>query len=121
MDGMRLAEDDNGRLFRAIADCLDAIADEVEEEEARVDNIEAELEEMNEDIDDLDETLGFLLDEEEDDDGDDFGVEDEDWEDDLNFFTCPNCGEIVPLPEDMKETDPDPICPRCNEKLFGDK
>lgn len=113
MDGMKLADDDNTKLFRAIADCLDAIADEVEAESARTDNLEADVDEINEDIDDMDEVLGFLLEEEEDEDRDD---EDEDWEDDFDFFTCPNCGEIVPLTEDMQ----DPICPKCNEKLFGE-
>lgn len=113
MDGMKLADDDNTRLFKAVADCLDAIAEEVEAESARTDNLEADVAEINDDIDEMDEILGFLIEEEEDD-----GEEDrEDWEDDFDFFTCPNCGEIVPLTEDMQ----DPICPKCNEKLFGDK
>lgn len=118
MDGMKLADDDNTKLFKAIADCLDAIADEVEEESARADNIEAELDELNDDLDEMDEALGFLLEDEDDDDDEDWD-EDDSWEDDFDFFTCPNCGEIVPLTEDMQGEDP--ICPKCNEKLFGDK
>ena len=114
MDGMKLAEDDNTKLLRAIADCLDAIADELETESARVDIIEDELDEVNDDIDQLDEVLGFLLEDEDDDDED----EDEDWEDDFDFFTCPNCGEVVPLDEEMLKDEADPICPKCNSKLF---
>ena len=120
MDGMKLADDDSTKLFRAIADCLDAIADEVEAESARTDNIEAELDEINEDIDDMDEVLGFLLEEEDGEEDEDWeDDEDEDWEDDFDFFTCPNCGEIVPLTEDMQKEGADPICPKCNEKLFN--
>ncbi len=120
MDGMKLADDDNTKLFRAVADCLDAIAEEVEAESARTDNLEADVAEMNDDIDEMDELLGFLIEEEEDDeDEDDDGEDWEDWEDDFDFFTCPNCGEIVPLTEDMQKEGADPICPKCNEKLFG--
>lgn len=118
MDGMKLADDDNTKLFRAVADCLDAIADEVEAESARTDNIEADVAEINDDIDEMDEILGFLIEEEEDEDEE---YDDEaDWEDDFDFFTCPNCGEIVPLTADMQEEGADPICPNCNEKLFGE-
>ena len=126
MDGMKLADDDNGKLLRTIADCLSAIADEVEAESARVDNIEADIAEINEDIDDMDEALGFLLEEEEEEEEDEDWRrriwdedEDEDWEDDFDFFTCPNCGEVVPLSDDMLREEADPICPKCNEKLFG--
>ena len=114
MDGMKLADDDNTKLLRTIADCLDAIADEVEAESARVDNLENDVESINDDIDELDEVLGFLLEEEEDEDEDE---DDEDWSDEFDFFTCPNCGEVVPLTDDM--ADADPICPKCNSKLFG--
>jgi Zn finger protein HypA/HybF involved in hydrogenase expression len=118
MDGMKLAEDDNTRLLRAIADCLDAMADEIETESARTDILEGEIDEMNEDIDQLDEIVGFLIEEEEEDcDCDCCG---EDWEDDFDFFTCPNCGEVVPLDEDALSEEADPICPKCNSKLFGE-
>ena len=117
MDGMKLADDDNTKLLRTIADCLESIADEVEAESARVDMIEGEIDEINEDIDDLDEVLGFLLEEEEDDDEDD---EDFSWEDDFDYFTCPECGEVVPLTDDMMTGEVDPICPKCNSKLFND-
>ena len=117
MDGMKLADDDNSKLLRTIADCLERIADEVETESARVDNIEAEIDEIDNDIDELDEILGFLIEEEEDDDEDE---EDYDWEDDFDYFTCPECGEIVPVDEEMLQDEADPICPKCNAKLFGE-
>ncbi|MCR5611629.1 MAG: hypothetical protein K6F68_07385 [Clostridiales bacterium] len=120
MDGLKLADDDNTKVLKAIADCLEAIADEVEEESARVDNIEAELDEIDSDLDDMDETLGLLLEEDEDDEDDCPFDEDEDWEDDFDFFTCPNCGEVVPLTDDMLEKEESPICPKCNEKLFDE-
>ncbi len=116
MDGMKLAEDDNSKLLRTIADCLERIAEEVETESARVDNIESEIEELNNDVDDLDEVLGFLLEEEDEEDDED----DEDWEDDFDYFTCPNCGEVVPVDEEMLQKEADPICPNCNSKLFGE-
>ena len=126
MDGMKLADDDNGKLLRTIADCLEAIADEVEAESARVDNIEADVAEINEDIDELDEVLGVLLEEDEDEKEEEEwhnplwdDEDDESWEDDFDFFTCPNCGEVVPLTDGMLAEEADPICPKCNEKLFG--
>lgn len=121
MDGMKLPEDDNTKLLRAIADCLDAMADEIETESARIDLVEDDVEEINEDLDELDEVLGFLLEDEEDDedeDGEDW--DDEDWEDDFDFFTCPECGERVPVSEEMLHDEADPICPKCNAKLFGE-
>lgn len=114
MDGLKLPDDDNTKVLKAIADCLDALAEEIETESARTDIIEDELDEVNNDIDQLDEVLGFLL-EDEDEDEDE---EDEDWEDDFDFFTCPNCGEIVPLDKEMLKEEADPICPKCNSKLF---
>ena len=53
-----------------------------------------------------------------------FDDEDEEFDgeaflDSLNFFTCPNCGEIVPIDEDMLKDECDPICPRCNSHIFG--
>ena len=119
MDGMKLPEDDNTKLLRAIADCLDAMADEIEEESARVDMIEGDIDEINDDIDELDEVLGFLLEEEEDEYDEDEDGE-FDWEDDFDYFTCPNCGEVVPVDEEMLQDEADPICPKCNSKLFGE-
>ena len=119
MDGMKLPEDDNTKILRAIADCLDSMADELETESARVDMLEGDLDEINEDIDELDEVIGFLL-EEEDEDEDDEDDEDFDWEDDFDYFTCPECGEIVPVDGEMLSEESDPICPKCNAKLFGD-
>ena len=120
MDGMQLPNDDNTKLLRAIADCLDAISDEVEDESARVDMLEGDVEEINDDLDELDEVLGFLLEDEDDDDDDDDDEEDFDWEDDFDYFTCPECGEIIPVDEEMLHDEADPICPKCNTKLFGD-
>ena len=118
MDGMKLPEDDNTKLLRAIADCLDAIADELEDEEARVDMLEGDVEEINDDLDQLDEVLGFLLEDELDEDEED--EDDFDWEDDFDYFTCPECGEIVPVDEEMLREEAEPICPKCNAKLFGE-
>lgn len=113
MDGMKLPEDDNTKLLRAIADCLEAFADELETESARTDMLENEVEQINEDVDELDEVLGFLLEDEDED-------EDSAWEDDFDYFTCPECGEIVPVNDDMLREEADPICPNCNSKLFGE-
>lgn len=119
MDGMELPEDNNTKLLRAIADCLEAMADDIETESARLDMLEGDVDTINEDIDELDEVLGFLL-EDEDDEDDEDEDDDFDWEDDFNYFTCPECGEIVPVSEDMLQDEADPICPKCNAKLFGE-
>ncbi|MBO4848652.1 MAG: hypothetical protein J5586_05820 [Clostridia bacterium] len=114
MEGMQLPEDNNTKLLRAIADCLDAMADEIEAEETRVDMIEGDIDEINGDIDELDEIVGFLIEDEEED------PDETDWEDDFDFYTCPNCGEVVPIDEESLNDEADPICPKCNAKLFGD-
>ncbi|MBR0136474.1 MAG: hypothetical protein IJM18_09740 [Clostridia bacterium] len=120
MDGMKLPDDDNTKLLRAIADCLESMADELETESARVDMLENDLDEIDEDIDELDEVLGFLLEDEDEEEAEDWPPEGEEWEDDFDFFTCPNCGEIVPVDDEMLAAEADPICPKCNSKLFGE-
>ncbi len=173
MEGMQLADDNNGKLMRAIADCLEAIADEVEVESARTDVIEAEMDDINEELENIDEVFDALIedddedDDDEDDDEEEFGDDDEilfhihdhpghqgcchghghhhhgghhgcchghhgHWDDDddelfgegefndlFNYFTCPTCGEIVPITDDMLAAEADPICPRCNGHIFG--
>ncbi|MBO4562094.1 MAG: hypothetical protein J5772_00615 [Clostridia bacterium] len=118
MDGMKLPDDDNAKLLRAIAECLDTMADEIESESARIDLIEGDMDEINDDLDELDELVGFLIEDEEECCGE--CCDDEDWEDDFDFFTCPNCGEVVPLDEEALNEESDPICPKCNAKLFGE-
>ena len=65
MDGMKLPDDDNAKLLRAIAECLDTMADEIESESARIDLIEGDMDEINDDLDELDELVGFLIEDEE--------------------------------------------------------
>lgn len=176
MDGMQLPDDNNGKLLRAIADCLDAIADEVEVESARTDIIEEELDYVGDEVDEIEEVLEELLDDEDEEDEDEFGKscddrmreilfgapdpdeccghhphhhgpcgqhhhgpcghhhgpcepepehwfdedeDEEDWLDEFNYFTCPECGEIVPLDDEALESQSDPICPKCNAHLFS--
>lgn len=126
IDGIGIADDSNGRVIRAIVDCLDAMAEEVEMNSARLDNTEKEITVVKSSIDDLDEIIDFLCDEEADDCdcdcdcGCESELEDEDWEDNFDFFTCPDCGEIVMLDDEMLTDNKKPICPKCNKPLFND-
>jgi len=76
MEGMQLPDDNNGKLLRAIADCLDAIADEVEVESARMDVIEEQLDDVNDELEEYDELFDALFEDDADDVDDD---EDEDY------------------------------------------
>lgn len=119
IDGLKIADDDNGKVIRAIVVCLDALADEIERNTAADSLIEddvAELKVMVADNDDiLDEVVSCLL-------GEDCEDQDDEceWDDEFNYFTCPNCGETVILDDAAIENEASPICPKCNKPIFGE-
>jgi hypothetical protein len=102
-----------GKLLLAIIDVLDEMA-------GSVNDLEETCDELDEMVDILDQDLGSL---EEDfydlDDEDDDDEEDEEDLDDLYEVTCPSCGDVIYLTEDMLlEGDMD--CPNCGQKLEFD-
>ena len=127
-----------GKVLLAIVDLLDDLTDTVSQLDNDIDQIFDEIDAIDEDLTDVEDALLY---DEEDEDEDDCGCghhhhhhggcgcgchddEDEEWEDDedltdlydeenpLYEITCPKCGDIVCMDEDMLFS-PDCACPNC--------
>ena len=106
-----------GKLLAAIIDMLDETAESVADLYDVVDAVSDELDSIEEDLDAIEE---YLLDEEEydeaeDDDEFDFGDDEVIYE-----VTCPVCGEVIDLDEDIME-EGSIVCPQCGEDLEFDE
>ena len=116
MDGMNLDTNTNeGKLFKAIIETLDDMALTVSDVEDVVDAVCDELDSIEEDLDAIEE---YLLDEDEcdcDEDEDDFEYDDEV----IYEVTCPVCGEVIDLDEEMMDAG-SIACPKCGESLEFD-
>lgn len=117
MEGMDL--DPNAKetkLFNAIVDLLDDLSLSVEEMEDAYDELSGQVDEIDEDLGELEEEF-YDIDEDEDDDDDDA------WEDDEDEcyyeVTCPKCGDIIELNEEMLD-EGSIDCPNCGETLEFD-
>ncbi len=106
LSGMDLDEDKKEtRLISAIIDVVDDLA-------ASVTDLEEETNEMCELIDIIDEDLGEV-------EQVVFDVDDDDFEDDMYEATCPTCGEILCIDEDMLD-EGEMTCPACGESIEFD-
>ncbi len=114
-----------GKVFHAIVEALEELADRNEKLEKRV----AELEEL---CDILDEDLGdmedLLWNDDEDDDEDEESfcdyctgdcMNDDSFDDALYDAICPTCGERIPLDETTLE-EGQATCPNCGEEMEFD-
>lgn len=143
LEGLSLDKQSNeGKLFAAIIDALDDIAqtvaeldeevcainDEMDLIEETLEEIDGSLEEMDEDLDDLCEIVEDHFAEEGDDsdlwDLHDDELEDEElWEEDeeveMYQLTCPTCGEHIVFDEDTLAKG-EMKCPHCGEDLEFD-
>ena len=106
------ADSKEGKLFAAIIDVLDEMAEEILDLEEEMADIEEGLDAVSDDLSEVEETLYEL--EEEFDDED----EDED-EEDCFMTTCPACEEEIYFDETVLE-DGEVVCPNCGEKLEFD-
>ena len=106
MEGLDLEDVKLKKLFTAVIDALDEIAEEISDHEDAIAEIDESLDEVYDAMDDYDEIL--------------FGEDDEDEEEeDDDFFevVCPNCGETVYFDEDMLDSPEGLLCPNCNETI----
>lgn len=106
MEGLDLEDVKLKKLFTAVIDALDEIAEEISDHEDAIAEIDESLDEVYDVMDDYDEIL--------------FGEDDEDEEEeDDDFFevVCPNCGETVYFDEDMLDNPEGLLCPNCNETI----
>ncbi len=109
-DGLDITDETQRKLYTAIIETLDAVADALDENEATL----AELDECVSDIyDALDEVEEELYGEEEDDDEDDAFDEDAFIE-----VQCPHCSDTIYFDQDMLSSRDELICPSCNQKVI---
>lgn len=114
MAGMEFdATTKEGKLIAAIVDMLEEVAKGVEEIDEDVDTLYDEVDAMSEDLEDVENFLFDGMDDEEDDD------EPDEFEDGLYEITCPQCGEVVCVDEEMLSSD-DLACPNCGTKFEVD-
>ena len=113
MEGMEYdVSTKEGKLMAAVVETLDAMAARVEEIDTDVDQLFDEVDAVSEDLEDVED---YLFDGE---DGDEEDYADEN-EAGLYEITCPNCGEVVCVDEDMLASD-DLTCPNCGTKFEVD-
>ena len=113
MEGLQIdTTKPEGKLLAAIVELLDDTAANVADLEDVIDAVSDELDSIEEDLDAIEE---YLLDEDEEDEEDD---DEFDFGDDEVIYevTCPKCGELIDLDEDMLD-EGFTICPKCGEKL----
>jgi hypothetical protein len=108
MEGLNIHDDKYAKLFTAIVDTLDVIAEEMADHEDALSDLDDSVEEIFENLDEYDDFL--YGDEDEDEEDDEFD------EDDFFEIVCPNCGETIYFDQDMLDTPDGLICPNCNEK-----
>lgn len=109
MEGLNIQEDKYAKIFTAIVDALDLIAEEMADHEDTLADHDDSIEEIFENLDEYDDFL--YGEEEEDEDGEEFD------EDDFFEIVCPNCGETIYFDQDMLDTPDGLICPNCNEPI----
>lgn len=109
MEGLNIQDDKYAKVFTAIVDTLDVIAEEMSDHEDALADLDDSVEEIFENLDEYDD---FLY-------GDEDEDEDEEAFDDDDFFeiVCPNCGETIYFDQDMLDSPDGLICPNCNEPI----
>ncbi|MBQ6333306.1 MAG: hypothetical protein IJI34_11180 [Clostridia bacterium] len=108
MEGLNIQEDKYAKIFTAIVDALDLIAEEISDHEDTLADLDDSVEEIFENLDEYDD---FLYGDEDEDEEDEFD------EDDFFEIVCPNCGETIYFDQDMLDTPDGLICPNCNEPI----
>ena len=108
IEGMELdTTSKEGKVLAAVVDVLTDMADKVLTMDEEVGDLFDEVDAISEDLTDVEDYL-FEEDEEED--------EDDVYEDGLYEITCPACGEVVCVDEDMLADD-NLSCPNCATKF----
>ncbi len=109
MEGLSSNEDKYAKIFTAIVDTLDLIAEEMSDHEDTLADLDESVDEIFESLDEYDDFL--YGDEDEEEDEDDFD------EDDFFEIVCPSCGETIYFDQDMLDSPDGLICPNCNEPI----
>ena len=110
-EGLKLdTESNEGKLFAAIIDVLEDMADEIADMQDEMVDLEDGLDAVSDDLSEVEESLYELEDEDEDE------WDDDEDEEDCFMTTCPECEEEVYFDESILE-DGEVVCPNCGTKL----
>lgn len=103
-----------GKVIGAIVDILDDMALSISDMEDGMDLIADQIEGIDEDLEELMEDVY-----QDDDEDDDEYFDDEDFDGELYEVTCPKCGDVICVDEDMLD-EGEMNCPGCGETLEFD-
>ena len=128
-DGLSLQDAGAAKLFEAVLDALDAIAETLGDHDEDIESMDECLEDIYDELEALDEFICEICEDEDDDDEDDGFMDD--WEDEADGYdaqegdvigiVCPGCGEDVALDMDVFRTGVEVECPNCGHVLFNDE
>lgn len=117
------------KVLLALVDLLDDVTQSVSQLEGDMDQVFDEIDAIDEDLTDVEDALWDEEDDEDDDDDDDWDDDDDDCDcghhhdcdcdGGLYEITCPKCGEVVCMDEDMLFS-PDCACPKCGTSFEVD-
>ena len=121
MDGLELdLTTKEGKVLAAVVEALEATAKKVSSMDEEVGDLYDEVDAISEDLSNVED---YIWDDGEDEEDDEDEEEPEEYEDGLYEITCPACGEVVCVDEEML-TDENLACPNCGTKFevdFGDE
>ena len=121
MDGLELdLTTKEGKVLAAVVEALEATAKKVSSMDEEVGDLYDEVDAISEDLSNVED---YIWDDGEEDEDDEDEEEPEEYEDGLYEITCPACGEVVCVDEEML-TDENLACPNCGTKFevdFGDE
>ena len=112
-DGLEITDDTQRKLYTAIIETLDAVADAIDENEATLAELDECVSDIYDALDDVEEELyGDEYDDEDEEDDDAFD------EDAFIEVQCPHCGDTIYFDQDMLSSREELICPSCNKKVI---
>ena len=111
-DGLEITDETQRKLYTAIIETLDAVADAIDENEATLAELDECVSDIYDALDDVEEELYGEEDDEEEDDDDAFD------EDAFIEVQCPHCGDTIYFDQEMLSSREELICPSCNKKVI---
>ena len=118
--GMKLnMEKDSNKLLLEILGAMGDMAEEMQRMDEAHRELQDYVESIDDDLSDLTETL-FSDEEEDDEDADDAddAAEEENPDDDLIAYACPNCGAELTFHANDVDFDENTLCPNCHQPIF---
>ena len=111
-DGLEITDETQRKLYTAIIETLDAVADAIDENEATLAELDECVSDIYDALDDVEEELNG--EEDDDEEGDDDAFD----EDAFIEVQCPHCGDTIYFDQEMLSSREELICPSCNKKVI---